>query len=268
MNSCLYANEGTCFSKEGITLPLWMNIGDSSVAERAETELAASDEDESNEDPEVENEEHEEDWTRLSSEDQMEYLVIKTRSALGEKVSKEDRRRMNQLLDKIRKAERSETASVEKQEYRAKNRAKYAAEVNKKVNEIWSVDEQRQYAIEALSLQFESNLRKLAYGYLISRNEKIFEQETENEIEIRQAKGREQVEAVSASIDGRLSNLESSSDKDLVSSTVRFAWINRGQTSRPQAISAIEMLPQFEEKDEVKIYRSRFLGILQRIKSA
>ena len=268
VNSCLYANEGTHFSKEGLTPPLWMNIGDSSVAQRAETELAAPDEDESNEDLEAENEEHEEDWTRLSSEDQIEYIGIKTRIALGEKVSKEDRRRMNQLINKIRQVERSETASVERQEYRAKNRANYAAKVDEKVNGMWSVDEQRQYAIEALSLQFESNLRKLAYGYLISRNEKIFEKETENEIEIRQAKGREQVEAVSASIDGRLSNLESSSDKELFSSTVRFAWIRRGQISRPQAKSAVEMLPQFEEKDEVKIYRSRFLGILQRIKSA
>jgi hypothetical protein len=268
VNSCLYANEGTCFSKEGLTPPLWMNIGESSETERAKTGLAASDEDESNEDFNVENEDQEEGWTRLDAEDQEEYLVIKTLISLGAKVSKEDRRRMNQLVNKIRNAERSETASVEKQEYRAKNRAKYAAEVNKKVNEIWSVDEQRQFAIEALSLQFESNLRKLAYGYLISRDGKLLEQETENEIEIRKAKGRDQVEAVSSSIDTRLSNLETVSDKDLISSAVGFAWINRGRTSSPQAKNTTEIFPQFEENDKVKIYRSRFLGILQRIKSA
>lgn len=268
VNSCLYANEGTCFSKEGLTPPLWMNIGDSSVAEMSETELAASDEDESNEDLEAENEEHEEDWTRLSSEDQIEYFVIKTRIALGEKVSKEDRRRMNQLLNKIRNAETSEYRLVRRQEYKARNRAEYAAKVDEKVKEMWSVDEQRSRAIEALSLQFESNLRKLAYGYLISRNGKLFEQETENEIEIRKAKGRDQVEAVSSSIDTRLSNLESVSDKDLISSAVRFAWINQGRTSSPQAKNTIEIFPQFEENDKVKIYRSRFLGILQRIKSA
>jgi hypothetical protein len=245
-----------------------MNIGESSETERAKTGLAASDEDESNEDFNVENEDQEEGWTRLDAEDQEEYLVIKTLISLGAKVSKEDRRRMNQLLNKIRNAERSETASVEKQEYRAKNRAKYAAEVNKKVNEIWSVDEQRQFAIEALSLQFESNLRKLAYGYLISRDGKLLEQETENEIEIRKAKGRDQVEAVSSSIDTRLSNLETVSDKDLISSAVGFAWINRGRTSSPQAKKTTEIFPQFEENDKVKIYRSRFLGILRRIKSA
>ena len=268
VNSCLYANEGTHFSKEGLTPPLWLNTGDSSVEERAETEIAASDEDESNEDHEVENEEQEGDWTRLNTEDQEAYLAIKTSIDFGAKTNKEDRRRMNQLIDKIRQSEMSERGSVEKREYRAKNRAKYAAEVNKKVNEIWSVDEQRQCAIEALSLQFESNLRKLAYGYLISRNGKLFEQETENEIEIRQAKGREQVEAVCTSIDERLSNLENCSDKDLVSSAVRFAWISRGRTSSPQAKNTIEIFPQFEENDEVKIYRSRFLGVLQRIKSA
>lgn len=268
VNSCLYANEGTCFSKEGLAPPLWVNTGESSEIEKSESEIAADDEDEPNEDLEVENEEQEEDWTRLDAEDQEEYLVIKTLISLGAKVSKEDRRRMNQLVDMIRKAEISEERLVKKQEYRAKNRAEYAAEVNKKVNEIWSVDEQRQYAIETLSLQFESNMRKLAYGYLISRDGKLFEQETENEIEIRKAKGRDQVEAVSSSIDTRLSNLESFSDKDLISSAVRFAWIKRGQTSRPQAKNTVEIFPQFEENDKVKIYRSRFLGILQRIKSA
>lgn len=268
VNSCLYANEGTHFSKEGLAPPLWVNTGESSEIEKSESEIAADDEDEPNEDLEVENEEQEEDWTRLDAEDQEEYLVIKTLISLGAKVSKEDRRRMNQLVEKIRQAETSEYRLVKKQEYRAKNRVEYAAKVDEKVKEMWSVDEQRSRAIEALTRQFESYLRKLAYGYLISRDGKLFEQETENEIEIRKAKGRDQVEAVSSSIDTRLSNLESFSDKDLISSAVRFAWIKRGQTSRPQAKNTVEIFPQFEENDKVKIYRSRFLGILQRIKSA
>lgn len=268
VNSCLYANEGTYFSKEGLTPPLWKNSGDSSETETADTELAGFDYDESNEDLEVENEDQDEGWTRLDSEDQEACFAIKTSIDFGAKTNKEDRRRMNQFIDKIRQSEMSEIGSVEKREYRAKNKAKYAAEVNEKVNGLWKPDEQRQYAIEALSLQFESNLRKLAYGYLISRNEKLFEQETKNEIEIRQAKGREQVEAVSTSIDGRLSNLESISDKDLVSSAVRFAWISRGRTSSPQAKNTIEIFPQFEENHEVKFYRSRFMRILQRIEGA
>jgi len=268
VNSCLYANEGTHFSKEGLAPPLWVNTGESSEIEKSESEIAADDEDEPNEDLEVENEQQEEDWTRLDAEDQEEYLVIKTLISLGAKVSKEDRRRMNQLVEKIRQAETSEYRLVKKQEYRAKNRVEYAAKVDEKVKEMWSVDEQRSRAIEALTRQFESYLRKLAYGYLISRDGKLFEQETENEIEIRKAKGRDQVEAVSSSIDMRLSNLESFSDKDLISSAVRFAWIKRGQTSRPQAKNTVEIFPQFEENHKVKIYRSRFLGILQRIKSA
>lgn len=277
VNSCLYANEGIHFLKVGSSPPLWRNIEQIPKTEPDEPEVEVLNDsyldDFQSETNDSSGSIYEENiWTGINSEDQKIYLQLKARTSRGEFLSKPDRRLMNILQNRIRQAERGVESFDERRDRRAKtkleNRAKYFAMVDEKVNEIWSADDQRQYAIEALSLQFESNLRKLAYGYLISRNEKIFEQETENEIEIRQAKGREQVEAVSASIDGRLSNLESSSDKDLISSTVRFAWINRGQTSRPQAISAIEMLPQFEEKDEVKIYRSRFLGILQRIKSA
>lgn len=111
-------------------------------------------------------------------------------------------------------------------------------------------------------------MRKLAYGHLILRKEKLFEQENESEIEIRRAKWRQHVEAVRASIHTRLSNLESISDEVLVSSTVRFAWTSRGQTSRPKAKTTTDMFPQFEENHEVKFYRSRFMRILQRIESA
>jgi len=268
VNSCLYANEGAHFSKEGLTPPLWKNLGDSSETETAEIELAAFDHDESSEDFEAENEDQEEDWTRLNTEDQQAYLAIKTFVDCGAQISKEDRRRMNQLKERIRRSKRNEESLVEREERKTENKAKYAAKVNEKVSELWSADEQNKYAIEALSSQFESNLRKLAYGHLISRKEKLFEQEDEGEIEIRQVKGRKQVEAVSSSIDTRLSNLENMSDEDLVSSTVRFAWISRGRTSRPDAKSTTEMLPQFEEDDDVKFYRSRFLRILQRIESA
>ena len=272
VNSCLHADKGAHFLKEGFTPPLWRNTGNISQTETVKTELAVFDHDESNEDLEVENEDsdedQDEDWTRLNAEDQEMYLVIKTCIARGAKIGKEDRRRMSQLKNRIRQSERSEESSVERQEYKSKNRAKSAAEVNEKVNKMWKPDEQRKYAVEALSLQFESNLRKLAYGHLISRKEKLFEQENESEIEIRRAKGRRQVEAVRTSIDTRLSNLENMSDEDLVSSTVRFAWNSRGQSSRPNAKTTTEMFPQFEENDEVKIYRSRFLGILQGIESA
>ena len=278
VNSCLYANLGSHFLKEGLTPPLWRNIGDFSKTEAVEIEILAFDENDAGEDLEFEIEDGDEsideaedeskEWTRLNAEDQQIYLKLNAYIAQGKILSRPDRRLMNQFSEKIRQLERSETRSVEKQEQKAKNRAEYAAKVNEKVDEMWSADEQRSHAIEALTIQFESYLRKLAYGYLISRNERLFEQETENEIEIRQAKGREQVEAVSSSIDTRLSNLESIADEVLVSSAVRFAWISRGRTSRPQAKNTIEMFPQFEENDEVKIYRSRFLGVLQRIKRA
>ena len=270
VNSCLYANEGTHFSKEGLTPPLWMNIGDSSVAQRAETELAAPDEDESNEDLEAENEEHEEDWTRLSSEDQIEYLVIKTRIALGEKVSKEYRSRINQLINKIRQAERSETASVERQEYRAKNRANYAAKVDEKVKEMWSVDEQRSRAIEALTRQFESYLRKLAYGYSNLNKGKQSDGKTENDFEIRLAELCERIDTVSAYLETRLNDLENLSDADLVSAGARLAWhkLTSKQSKNFDPRSIDEIFPKLDEIESVKIYKSRFQEIIQRVKKS
>ena len=267
VNSCLYANEGTHFSKEGLAPPLWVNTGESSEIEKSESELAAADEDESNEDLEVENEEQEEDWTRLDAEDQEEYLVIKTLISLGAKVSKEDRRRMNQLLNKIRNAERSETASVEKQEYRAKNRAKYAAEVNKKVNEIWSVDEQRAHAIEALTSQFESYLRKFAYGYSNLNKANGSDEEIESDREIRLAESREHIKTVSTYLETRLNDLENLSDADLVSAGARLAWskVTYKQSKQSDSKSVDEIFPKLDEIKSVKNYKSRFHEIIQRI---
>ena len=267
VNSCLYANEGNNFLKEGLTPPLWMNVGDSSATELAETELAASDKDESNEDLEAENEEHEEDWTRLSSEDQIEYFVIKTRIALGEKVSKEYRSRMNQLINKIRNAERSENRSVEKQEQRAKNRAKYAAEVNEKLKEIWSLDEQRSHAKEALTREFESYLRKLAYGYANLNKEKQFDGKTENDLEIRLAELRERIDTTSTYLETRLNDLENLSDADLVSSGARLAWykLTSNQSKHFDPRSVDEIFPKLDEIESVRIYKSRFQEIIQRV---
>jgi hypothetical protein len=267
VNSCLYANEGTYFSKEGLTPPLWVNTGESSEIEKSESELAAADEDESSEDLEVENEEQEEDWTRLDAEDQEEYLVIKTLISLGVKVSKEDRRRMNQLVDRIRKAERSETASVEKQKYRAKNRAKYAAEVNEKVKEMWSVDEQRSHAKEALTRQFESYLRKLAYGYANLNKEKQFDGKTENDLEIRLAELRERIDTASTYLETRLNDLENLSDADLVSAGARLAWykLTSNQSKHFDPRSVDEIFPKLDEIESVKIYKSRFQEIIQRV---
>ena len=276
VNSCLYASEGAHFSKEGLTPPLWRNLGKYPKTEVGEAKLTAFNDYESDEDLEFEiddgdefvDEDQEEAWIRLNIEDQELFLKLSSCISRGEILSKPDRRLMNQLLNRVRQLERSRESSVEREDQKTENKVKYAAKINEKVIELWSADEQHKYAIEALSSQFESNLRKLAYGHLISRKEKLFEQEDEGEIEIRQVKGRKQVEAVSSSIDTRLTNLENMSDEDLVSSTVRFAWISRGRTSRPDAKSTTEMLPQFEEDDDVKFYRSRFLRILQRIESA
>ena len=270
VNSCLYANEGTHFSKEGLTPPLWMNIGDSSVAERAETELAAPDEDESNEDLEAENEEHEEDWTRLSSEEQIEYLVIKTRIALGEKVSKEYRSRINQLINKIRQAERSEKRSVEKQEQRAKNRSNYAAKVDEKVKEMWSVDEQHSRAIEALTRQFESYLRKLAYSYSNLNKGKQSDEKTEEDLDPRFTELREHIKTVSTYLETRLNDLENLSDADLVSAGARLAWhkLTSKQSKHFDPRSVDEIFPMLDEIESVKIYKSRFQEIIQRVKKS
>ena len=275
VNSCLYANEGTHFSKEGLTPPLWINIGDSSVTELAENDLAASDVDASNEDLEVEmkfedgdafiDKSQDKDLTRLSDEDQELYLRLNTRITRGEILNKLDHRLMNQLRNQIRRSKRNEISFVEGEKQKTKNTTDYADVVDSKVNEMWNPDQQRKYAIEALSLQFESNLRKLAYGYLISKNEKLFEREDETEIKIRQAKGREQVKMVSSSIETRLTRLESMSDADLMSSSVRFGWIRRESVNRTNERSSSEIFSQFEENERVKMYRSRFLQIVRRI---
>ena len=265
VNSCLYANEGTHFSKEGLAPPLWVNTGESSEIEKSESEIAADDEDEPNEDLEVENEEQEEDWTRLDAEDQEEYLVIKTLISLGAKVSKEDRRRMNQLVEKIRQAETSEYRLVKKQEYRAKNRVEYAAKVDEKVKEMWSVDEQRSRAIEALTRQFESYLRKLAYGYSNLKKETASDEETESDREVRLSGSQELIETVGLNLESRLRDLENMSDENLLTSSVRFGWLNREFVSSKNSENPSAIYSNFEEIDTVKKYRSRFLQIVHRI---
>ena len=267
VNSCLYANEGTYFSKEGLAQPLWVNTGESSETEKSESELAAPDEDDSNEDLEVENEEQEEDWTRLDVEVQEEYLVIKTLIALGEKVSKEDRRRMNKLADKIRKAEKSEERLVKKQEYRAGNRAKYVEEVKEKVNKMWSVDEQRAHAIEALTSQFESYLRKLAYGYSNLNKAKGSDEEIESDREFRLAESSERIKTASTYLETRLNDLENLSDADLVSAGARLAWlkVTSKQSKQFDLRNVDEIFPKLDEIESVKIYKSRFQEIIQRV---
>ena len=272
VNSCLYANEGTRFSKEGVTPPLWRNIVDFSSTETGDTELAEVDGSESvdvfeiDDSPESSN--SDEDWTRLDAEDQKEYLAINTRIELGEKISKNDRRRMNQLKNRIHQSVRNEITFIESAERKIQKRAEYAASVNEEVNKVWSIEEQRAQAIEALNFQFESNLRRLAYGYLILGKKDYVGKENESETDIRQAQARKLIKSITSTIQTRLSNLENLTDEELVGSTVRFGWINRNRFNDPDAKSAIEMFPKFEEIEEVKIYRSRFQTIFHRIKEA
>jgi hypothetical protein len=108
----------------------------------------------------------------------------------------------------------------------------------------------------------------LAYGHLILSKKDHVEQEHESQIEIRQVQATKLIKSISSTIETRLSNLESLTDEELVSSTVRFGWINRNRSSDSDARSAIEMFPTFEEIEEVKIYRSRFQTIFHRIKEA
>ena len=277
VNSCLYANESAHFSKEGLTPPLWKNSGDSSETETAETELAAFDHDKSNEDLEFEIEDGDEsidevddeseEWTRLNAEDQQIYLKLNAYIARGEILSRSDRRLMNQLVEKIRRSERSETGSAEKQEQKAKNRAKYAAEVNEKVSELWGVDEQRSHAIEALTRQFESYLRKLAYGYSNLNKEKHSDEEPESELEIRLAESRERIDMVSSYLETRLSELENLSDTELFSAGARLAWhkLTLKQPDHIDPRSIAEVFPNLDEIKAVKIYKSRFQKIIQRV---
>lgn len=272
VNGYLYANEGTRFFKEGVTPPLWRNIFESSGSENAETGLTEIDDLESAEDFEfndnAESVDADEDWTRLDAEDQKDYLVIKARIDLGEKITKQDRSRMNQLKNRIYQSVRNEKTFIESAERKLRNRAESAARVNEEVNEAWSAEEQRAQAIAALSLQFESNLRRMAYGCLLLSKETNTEQDNDSEVENQKVKGNNLIKQFSSTINTRLGNLENMSDEELVRSTVAFAWFNRGKTIRPNSRSAIEMVPQFEEIKEVKIYRSRFQTIVQRINEA
>ena len=272
VNSCLYANEGTLFFKEGNTPPLWRNMIDSSGTEKVEIRITEFDDLESGEDFEVEDNaesvDADEDWTRLDAEDQKDYLAIKARIDLGEKITKQDRSRMNQLKNRIYQSVRNEKTFIESAERKLRNRAESAARVNEEVNEAWSAEEQRAQAIAALSLQFESNLRRMAYGCLLLSKETNTEQDNDSEVENQKVKGNNLIKQFSSTINTRLGNLENMSDEELVRSTVAFAWFNRGKTIRPNSPSAIEMVPQFEEIKEVKIYQSRFQTIVQRINEA
>ena len=277
VNSCLYANLGSHFLKEGLTPPLWRNIGDSSKTEAEETEIFAFDENDADEDLEfeiedgdesiVEVDDESEEWSRLNFEDQQIYLKLNADIAQGEILSRPDRRLMNQLSEKIRQSERIDTRSVEKQEQKAKNRAEYSAKVNEKVDEMWSADEQRSHAIEALTMQFESYLRELAYGYLNSNNEKCSDEETESDLEIRLAESRERVDAASSYLETRLGNLENLSDTDLVSAGARLAWhkLTSKQSNLADPRSANEIFPKLDESKAVKIYKLRFQEIIHRV---
>ena len=272
VNSCLYANEGAHFSKEWLTPPLWRIIDDSSSKETGEIKLVEVDGSESVDDFEIadspESINSEEDWTRLDAEDQKDYLAINTRIELGEKISKDDRRRMNQLKNRIHQSVKNEITFIESAERKIQKRAEYAARVNEEVNKAWSVEEQRAQAIGALNFQFESNLRRLAYGYLILGKKDYVEQGDESQTDIGQGQASKLIKSITSTIQTRLSNLENLSNEELVASTVRFGWINRNRSSDPDARSAIEMFPKFEEIEEVKIYRSRFETIFHRIKEA
>lgn len=271
VNSCLYSNEGTRFFKEGTTPPLWRNMIDSSGTEKVENKITEFDDNESEEDFEIEDDEsigEGEDWTELNSEEQQVELVLKTLIVLAAKADKKSRRPINQLINQIQQSIRNETSSVERAERKLKNRAENVAMVDAEINEVWNVGEQRVQAIAALHVQLESNLRRLAYGYLISSREEHSLQVNESENENYGGETNKLVKSFSSTIDTRLSNLENMSDEDLVRSTVRFAWFNRDRTSRLNSRSATEMVPQFEEIEEVKIFRSRFQIVVQRIQEA
>ena len=269
VNSCLYSNEGTRFFKEGLTPPLWRNVFESSGSETAETELAEIDDSQFEDDFKIDDNPRlinsDEDWTRLDAEDQKDYLAIKARIDIGEKITKQDRSRMNQLKNRIYQSVRNEITFIESAERKLRNRAEYAARVNEEVDEAWSAEEQRVQAIAALSLQFESNLRSMAYGFLLLGKEMNSEQENDSEVENQKVKANNLIRRFSSTIRTRLGNLENMSDEELVRSTVGFAWINRDRTTRPDLKSSTEMFPQFEDIEEVKIYRSRFQNIVQRL---
>jgi len=271
VNSCLYSNEGTHFFKEGLTPPLWRNISDSSGTQTVETEIPEFDDNESEDDFEIEDDEsigEGEDWTEQNSEEQQVELVLKTLIILAAKADKKSRRPINQLINQIQRSIRNEASSVERAERKLKNRAENVAMVDAEINEVWNAREQRVQAIAALHVQFEANLRRLAYGYLISSREEHSYQVDESENENHGVETNKLVKSFSSTIDTRLSNLENMTDEDLVRSTVRFGWFNQNRVERSKSQTATEMVPQFEEIEEIKIYRSRFQRIVQRIQEA
>lgn len=271
VNSCLYANEGTRFFKEGLTPPLWRNINDSSGTQTVETEIPEFDDNESEDDFEIEDDEsigEGEDWTEQNSEEQQVELVLKTLTILAAKADKKSSRPINQLINQIQQSIRNEASSVERAERKLKNRAESVAMVDAEINEVWNAREQRVQAIAALHVQFEANLRRLAYGYLISSREEHSYQVDESENENYGGETNKLVKSFSSTIDTRLSNLENMTDEDLVRSTVRFGWFNQNRVERSNSQTATEMVPQFEEIEEIKIYRSRFQRIVQRIQEA
>lgn len=273
VNSCLYSNEGTHFFKEGLTPPLWRNINDSSGTQTVETEIPEFDDNESEDDFEIDDDEsigEGEDWTEQNSEEQQVEPVLKTLTILAAKADKKSRRPINQLIHQIQQSIRNEASSVERAERKLKNRAENVAMVDAEINEVWNAREQRVQAIAALHVQFESNLRRLAYGYLISSREEHSYQVNESESENKNYgdETNKLVKSFSSTIDTRLSNLENMTDEDLVRSTVRFGWFNQNRVERSNSQTATEMVPQFEEIEEIKIYRSRFQRIVQRIQEA
>jgi len=277
VNSCLYSNFEIHFLKEGLTPPLWRNIGDITKTETVETEIVAFDENDSSEDLEFEIElvgesideadDEIKEWNRLNAEDQQIYLKLNAYIARGEILSRPDRRLMNQLIEKIRQSEGREERSVKKQEQKDKNSARYTAIVDQKVNQMWLADEKRSHAIEALTIQFESYLRKLAYGYLNLSNEKCSDGEAESDLKIRLAESRERVDAASSYLETRLSDLENLSDTDLVSAGARLAWhkLTSKKSNLSEFRSADEIFPKLDESKAVKIYKLRFQKIVQRI---
>ena len=261
INSCLYSNIETHFLKEGLTPPLWRNAGDSPKIDSEKVKAKTLNDSASEE--EIEDED--EDWALLDAEDQQKYRELSACVARGEVMSRLDKRRINQLRNQIERAKLSYKSLLERQERKVQNRSNYFVIVDKKVNEIWNVDEQHTHAIEALKVQFESNLRKLAYGYLTSSSEKLFDGEGESEIETRQAKSISLLSSVVSTIEARLNSLENLTDEELIISSVRFGWMRSDGSIRPTPKLATEIFPRFEESEIIKNFRSRFQEIIQRI---
>jgi hypothetical protein len=271
VNKCLYSNEGKHFLKEGLTPPLWRNINESSQPETVEIVLTETDEDRTEDNFEIKDAEEflaADDWTDQDSKKEQAQLVIKALMVRAVKMNKKDRSRINQLINQIQQSVRNDVSAVERAEQKLKNRSDYFAMIDSEINEAWSVEEQREHAVAALRAQFESNLRRLAYGFLISSRDEHSQQENEGEIGSRSSNANNLIESFSSTISTRLSNLEDMSDDDLIKSSVRFGWINRNRVERTNSQSATEMVPHFEEIEKVKAFRSRFHDVAQRIIAA